>query len=96
MTRRRTLQPYCPRCSARDNFVVLNAYSNDPDFELIRRLKQKGRVVTLPEPVQTSARRWLKLGIVKTWLLNQIIVIAYYLGIPPQRLSQWYRRDNGK
>jgi len=80
-------------------FHEIGGYPDYPimeDFELVRRLKRKGKIVILPESVQTSARRWIRFGIVNTWLLNQIIVIAYYLGISPQRLSQWYRRDKGK
>jgi hypothetical protein len=66
------------------------------DFEFVRKLKKKGKIAILPESVQTSPRRWLNLGILKTWLLNQLIVIAYYLGISPQRLSRWYNRNKGK
>jgi len=80
---------------SRDLFQEVGGYPDYPimeDFELIRRLKKKGKIAILPESVQTSPRRWLNLGIFKTWLLNQLIIVAYYLGISPQRLSQWYRR----
>lgn len=80
-------------------FHKIGGYPDYPimeDFELVRRLKKKGQIVILPESVQTSARRWLKFGIVKTWLLNQLIIVAFYLGISPQRLSQWYRREKSK
>ena len=63
------------------------------DFILVRRLKRKGNIVILPTAVSTSPRRWLHFGIVKTWLINQAIIIAYYLGIPPERLTRWYRRE---
>jgi hypothetical protein len=66
------------------------------DFELIRRLKKKGKIVILPDPVTTSPRRWLNLGVFKTWLLNQIIIGAYFIGIPPRRLARWYRREKGR
>ena len=66
------------------------------DFILVRRLKRRGKIVIVPEPVKTSPRRWLHLGIFKTWLINQLIVLAYYLGISPDRLSRWYRREAGK
>jgi len=84
---------------SRSLFHEIGGYPDYPimeDFELVRRLKRKGKIVVLPESVRTSARRWENFGIVKTWLLNQIIVIAYYLGISPQRLSEWYRREKGK
>jgi rSAM/selenodomain-associated transferase 2 len=65
------------------------------DFALVRQLKSIGRIVILPESVLTSSRRWQNLGLFKTWLLNQIIIIAYYLGIPPRKLAQWYHREKG-
>jgi rSAM/selenodomain-associated transferase 2 len=66
------------------------------DFILVRRLKRRGKIAIVAEPVITSARRWQHLGIFKTWLINQLIVMAYYLGISPDRLSRWYRREAGK
>ncbi|MBW4479656.1 MAG: TIGR04283 family arsenosugar biosynthesis glycosyltransferase [Tolypothrix brevis GSE-NOS-MK-07-07A] len=62
------------------------------DFEIMRRLKRIGRITIIPVPVITSARRWLQKGIWKTTLINQIIIIAYLLGVPPQQLIRWYRQ----
>ncbi|MDZ7968976.1 MAG: TIGR04283 family arsenosugar biosynthesis glycosyltransferase [Nostoc sp. DedSLP03] len=66
------------------------------DFELMRRLKRIGRVVIIPTPVVTSARRWLQKGVLKTTLLNQIVIIAYLLGVSPERICSWYRREKLK
>ena len=66
------------------------------DFILVRRLKRRGKIVIVPASVKTSPRRWLHLGIFRTWLINQLIVMAFYLGIAPERLSRWYRREAGK
>ena len=66
------------------------------DFILVRRLKRKGKIIMVPAAVATSPRRWLHMGILKTWLINQLIIIAYYLGIPPERMNRWYRREAGK
>ncbi|MBD2530499.1 TIGR04283 family arsenosugar biosynthesis glycosyltransferase [Nostoc flagelliforme FACHB-838] len=63
------------------------------DFELMRRLKRIGRIVIIPTPVITSARRWLQKGVFKTTLLNQIVIIAYLLGVSPERVRCWYRRE---
>lgn len=62
------------------------------DFELMRRLQRQGRIAILPAPVVTSARRWLKRGVWQTTFINQAIVIAYLLGVSPDRLANWYRR----
>ena len=66
------------------------------DFILVRRLNRKGKIVILPTAVTTSPRRWMHYGIVKTWFINQAIIIAYYLGITPERLTRWYRREESK
>lgn len=61
------------------------------DFELIRRLNRLGKIEILSSSVITSGRRWQRLGVFKTTLINQFVVIGYYLGISPVKLSQWYR-----
>lgn len=63
------------------------------DFQLISRLKRISKITLIEVPVITSPRRWLKKGILKTTLLNQIIVIAYLCGVSPERIRKWYRRE---
>ncbi|WP_236556879.1 TIGR04283 family arsenosugar biosynthesis glycosyltransferase [Calothrix sp. PCC 7507] len=63
------------------------------DFELIRRLKRQSKITIIPVPVVTSARRWLQKGILPTTLMNQIVIIAYLLGVSPDRIRSWYRRE---
>jgi len=66
------------------------------DFELMRRLKRTGCIVIIPTPVVTSARRWLQKGVFKTTLLNQLVIIAYLLGVSPERICCWYRQEKFK
>ncbi len=61
------------------------------DFELIRQLRKKGQIEIVSAPVLTSGRRWQKFGILKTTLINQIVIISYLLGVSPEILAQWYR-----
>ncbi|MBW4695588.1 MAG: TIGR04283 family arsenosugar biosynthesis glycosyltransferase [Lyngbya sp. HA4199-MV5] len=61
------------------------------DFELMRRLKQRGRIEIVPATVLTSDRRWQKLNVCRTTLINQIIILGYLLGVSPARLAVWYR-----
>jgi uncharacterized protein len=78
----------------RDLFWELGGYPPIPimeDFELVRRLKRQGRIALAPGRALTSNRRWQRLGALKTWLINQAIIAAYYKGVPPQRLAVWYR-----
>ena len=65
------------------------------DFELVRRLKRRGRIALAPGCAETSARRWLRLGAVKTWLVNQCVIAAYCAGVSPKRLAAWYRGKKG-
>jgi hypothetical protein len=79
----------------RDTFWELGAFPPIPimeDFEFIRRLKRQGRIASAPGYVRTSPRRWLQVGVAKTWLINQAIIAAYFMGAPPERLVTWYQR----
>lgn len=75
-------------------FHQVGGYADLPimeDFCLVRRLKKKGRIVLLDRPVITSGRRWRKLGVVKTTLINQIVVGGFLLGVSPELLGRIYR-----
>lgn len=61
------------------------------DFELIRKLRKRGRIGIVSKPVLTSGRRWQKLGIFKTTLINQVVIIGYLFGVSTKILAQWYR-----
>ncbi|MBF2021868.1 MAG: TIGR04283 family arsenosugar biosynthesis glycosyltransferase [Hydrococcus sp. C42_A2020_068] len=60
------------------------------DFEFIQCLKKRGKITIAPAKVITSSRRWQKLGIFKTTLINQLIILGYYLGISPKKLARLY------
>jgi GT2 family glycosyltransferase len=62
------------------------------DFELIRRLRRRGTIRIVPASVITSARRWQALGVLRTVLINQAMIVGYLLGVSPTRLARWYRR----
>jgi len=60
------------------------------DFQFIRNLKQEGKIRLATAHVLTSARRWEKLGVIKTTLINQMVIMGYFFGISPVKLKQWY------
>ncbi len=62
------------------------------DFELMKRLQKLGKIAIAPASVTTSGRRWQKLGVIKTTLINQVAIAAYYLGVSPDRILRLYRR----
>ena len=66
------------------------------DFEIMLRLKKQGRITISPLTVTTSGRRWQKLGIFSTTLINQIMILGYLWGVKPAKLAQWYRQWQSK
>jgi rSAM/selenodomain-associated transferase 2/rSAM/selenodomain-associated transferase 1 len=65
------------------------------DFELIRLLKKRGDIVIVPKSVLTSPRRWTNYGVIRTTLTNQLVLLAYFLGLSSERISRWYHREQG-
>ena len=63
------------------------------DFDLVRRLRRRGRIDVVPAPAVTSGRRWRAIGPWRTTWINQTTILGYYLGVSPQRLADRYRRD---
>lgn len=61
------------------------------DFELVRRLGRWGRIALAPAAVLTSARRWERLGVLRTTIINQAMILAYLLGVSPAHLARWYQ-----
>jgi hypothetical protein len=61
------------------------------DYELMRRMRREGRIEILPLQVLTSARRWKKLGVIRTAVLSFFIIVGYHLGVDAARLARWYR-----
>ena len=75
-----------------DIFHQIGGYPELPvmeDYEIIRKLRQLGRIHTCPVAVNTSARRWLTQGIWRTTLIHQLMVIGYCLGVSPDRITKW-------
>ena len=79
-------------------FHQMGGFPNIPimeDFELVRRLRKIGEMVTLPISVSTSSRRWQNVGVLKTTLINQVVIMAYLAGISPDIIAFFYRRRKG-
>jgi hypothetical protein len=63
------------------------------DFEFIRRLRKGGRIRIVPVAAVTSARRWEKLGVLRTTIINQVVIVAYLAGVSPAVLARLYHRN---
>ena len=76
-------------------FSAIGGFPNLPimeDFELVKKLKNRGKIAIIPAKVITSPRRWQKLGVFKTTVINQLIILGYYLGISPIKLQGFYQQ----
>ena len=77
----------------RDVFAALGGFREWPlmeDVDFVRRLARAGRVVGLPLPLVTSARRWQQDGWFRRSARNLTLVALYSLGVAPARLARWY------
>ena len=61
------------------------------DYELVDRMRKTGRIGLTSKPVKTSARRWVKKGILRTTFVNQLCVVAYRLGFSDSTIARLYR-----
>jgi rSAM/selenodomain-associated transferase 2/rSAM/selenodomain-associated transferase 1 len=79
----------------KDQFQRVGGFPDTPimeDYALILRLKKLGRIAIAPQAVKTSGRRWDKLGYIRTFLINQLMIIGYHMGVPADKLERFYLR----
>jgi len=77
----------------REVFLRMGGFRNLPfleDVDFLRRLRRYGRFQILPEQVLTSARRFLRRGIVRQQLTNIMVVTLFELGCSPGKLIRFY------
>jgi rSAM/selenodomain-associated transferase 2 len=60
------------------------------DIELSRALKRRGRIACLRLQVETSSRRWLRDGPIRTILRMWWLRALYFCGVTPQSLRRRY------
>ena len=81
----------------RQDFIEMGGYKPMPimeDYDFIRRLRRKGRIVIADAAVLTSGRRWLELGAFRTTLINQLVISGYHCGVALEKLAKLYRITN--
>ena len=77
----------------REAFAALGGFRDVPlmeDVDFIRRLRRLARVVEVPLPLVTSARRWRRDGWFRRSAANLALVALYFAGVSPGRLARWY------
>ncbi len=60
------------------------------DYELVRVCKKRGSIAVASQSISTSARRWRQLGVVRTTIINQAMVLGYRVGLPIVWLVKLY------
>jgi len=60
------------------------------DISLCKKLRKISRPRCLSGTLQTSARRWLDNGIIRTILLMWCLRFAYFVGVKPNALARFY------
>ena len=63
------------------------------DLAFVKKLSKIGRVGVAEAEAVSSARRWLKLGVVRTTVINQFILAGLAMGVSPYTLSRLYRQS---
>jgi hypothetical protein len=63
------------------------------DLLFVKKLSKKGSVGIAEAEAVTCARRWLRFGVVRTTMINQVILAGLALGVSPYTLSRIYRRS---
>ncbi|KAL2350364.1 nucleotide-diphospho-sugar transferase [Cryomyces antarcticus] len=77
-----------------ETFEAVGGFPDVPimeDVELLRRIRRiNGCVHVLEDKVVTSARRWIKKGVVWNTVFNQFLVLAWLCGVDPGTIYAWY------
>jgi hypothetical protein len=66
------------------------------DLFFVRLLVRKGGIRIVPASAVTSARRWKRMGILRTTLINQLIAVNCLIGATPRLPDFLYRGRNKK
>jgi rSAM/selenodomain-associated transferase 2 len=73
----------------REAFAALRGYGDLPimeDVDLVRRLRETGRLYAASEQAVTSARRWEEDGWLRRTARHLSLIVRYFAGVHPERL----------
>ena len=90
------LMPYGDQCFFfhKDAYKHSGGFKNITfmeDYEMLHRQKTKKiKPLLLNDAVITSGRRWQIKGIIQTSILNQLIILAWHIGVQPEVLQSLY------
>ncbi|MGH7547610.1 MAG: TIGR04283 family arsenosugar biosynthesis glycosyltransferase [Gemmatimonadales bacterium] len=76
----------------RELFETVGGYPDIPlmeDVAIIRGLRRHTAIRRLPATLLTSGRRYLRHGVVRTWLRHAALITLYSAGVSPHHLARW-------
>lgn len=81
----------------REHYLACEGFAHEPLFEevrLVRRLRKRGRLEAVSDPIGVSTRRWDTDGWLYRSLSNRGMALAHAVGVPPRRLARRYRPNS--
>lgn len=60
------------------------------DYDFYKRLGKQGKVILIRMPVISSARRFVRKGVIRQLLVNKLVVLAYWAGVDIQTIKRFY------
>jgi len=76
-------------------FQRLGGYKEIPimeDYDFYKRLTRQGKIILIRTPVVSSARRFVRNGILKQLFINKLVIIAYWFGTDIRTIKRFYER----
>jgi len=80
---------------SRQAYIESGGFAHEPLFEevaLVRRLRARGRLVEIDEPIGVSPRRYERDGWLRRCAANRLLAIQHGLGVPADQLATRYHR----
>jgi rSAM/selenodomain-associated transferase 2 len=77
-----------------DNLEGFKEWRLLEDVEIVSRLRKISAPIILDSNLTTSGRRWEKLGLMRTFAVNQLILLGYRLGADVNMLADLYHSQS--
>ena len=77
---------------------VLESFGGVPDvrlmedLDLVAAIKRTGKLAVLEAEVTTSARRYARTGVLRTFATHIVALLSWRLGLPRERVARWAGR----
>lgn len=79
----------------KDMFYIIGGFPEIPimeDLEFVKKMNIVTNGIEIKSPLKISVRRFEHSGIIRTLSRMWVLRILYYFGVPPERLTKYYRK----